>query len=72
VLARAPEADELAVVSDELAKHLARFKADPESAKQAITVGESKPKADLPPQELAAYTLVANMMLNLDETVTRN
>jgi len=37
-----------------------------------IAHGESKPKGDFPPAELAAYTLVANMILNLDETVTRN
>jgi len=72
VLSRKPDAEELAIVSDELAKHLERYKADESAAKQVITHGESKPKADLPAPDLAAYTLVANMILNLDETLNRN
>ena len=45
---------------------------DIDSAKLAIAHGDTEPKAELPPSELAAYTLVANMILNLDETLTRN
>ena len=45
---------------------------NPEAAKQAIRAGESPPNASLAEPELAAYTLVANLILNLDETLTRN
>ena len=38
----------------------------------AIAHGESPVPAELSPVELASWTLVSNMMLNLDETVTRN
>ena len=72
VLSRAPAADELAVVAEMLAKELARYQQNPEAAKQAVRNGESPPKAGLAEPELAAYTLVANLLLNLDETVTRN
>jgi hypothetical protein len=72
ILARAPTPEELAIVQSELEAHLAHYKKDEAAAKKAISHGESKPKADTPPAELAAYTLVANMLLNLDETVTRN
>jgi hypothetical protein len=72
VLARPPESVEMGVVSAQLATHLSRYKADEAAAKKAIAHGESEPRADLPPAELAAYTLVANMILNLDETLTRN
>ena len=51
---------------------LTRYQADPNAAKQAISVGESKPEGKFEPTELAAYTLIANLILNLDETVTRN
>ncbi len=72
VLARPPAADELAIVQEELQKHIARLAQDAPGAKQLVSVGESKPRAGLAEGELAAYTLIANMLLNLDETVTRN
>ncbi|HAB16086.1 MAG TPA: hypothetical protein DCE44_06520 [Verrucomicrobiales bacterium] len=72
VLARLPSTDELAIVSKALNQHLARYSADAEAAKLVITVGESRPTAQLAAPELAAYTLTANLLLNLDETVTRN
>jgi hypothetical protein len=37
-----------------------------------ITVGESPLDKELNPSELAAYTMVANLLLNLDETVNKN
>jgi len=72
VLARKPSAGELAVVSDALKQHLQRYAGDPDAAKKATTFGESRPNPTLPEGELAAYTLAANLLLNLDETVTRN
>jgi hypothetical protein len=72
VLARAPSAVELGVVEEELAAHLARYAKAPDDAKKLIAVGESKPKPGPAPEELAAYTLVASTLLNLDETLTRN
>jgi hypothetical protein len=55
-----------------LEQHLTRYRADAESAQKAIRNGESQPPAGVDPAELAAYTLTANLLLNLDETVTRN
>lgn len=72
VLSRRPEADELAALVNECKTLLARYAADPGAANRLVTVGESKPRAGLPEPELAAYTVVANTLLNLDETVTRN
>jgi len=72
VLARPPSATELTIVANALNQHLARYAADAEAAKQAIAFGDSKAPESLPPAELAAYTLAANLLLNLDETVTRN
>lgn len=71
-LSRTPEADELAIVQQAFGQCLKRYQADPAAARQAISVGESKPDAKLDPVELAAYTLLANLILNLDETVMRN
>ncbi len=72
VLARKPDADELAVLQEQCLKHLDRFQRDVEAARKVIQAGESKPRPGLPEHEVAAYTLLANTLLNLDETVTRN
>jgi hypothetical protein len=72
VLARAPEPRELAAVRSALGEFRARYAASPEAAAKLIAIGESPVPQDLPAAELAAYTLVANLLLNLDETVTRN
>jgi hypothetical protein len=72
VLARKPDAGELATLDGQCRKHLERFRSDPEAAKRVVHVGASAPRAGLPDAELAAYTLVANTLLNLDETVTRD
>jgi hypothetical protein len=72
VLARRPAPEEVAVVQTLLEKQLARYQQTPEAAAKAIRNGESPPQAGLAEPELAAYTLVANLLLNLDETVTRN
>jgi hypothetical protein len=71
-LARKPNAEELSIVGDQLSTHLTRFQQDAEAAKKLISHGDSKPKTELNPSELAAYTMVANMILNLDEMLTRN
>jgi hypothetical protein len=47
------------------------FKGNVEAAKQLLAVGESKHQESLDPAEHAAYTMVANLILNLDETVTK-
>ena len=72
VLARSPTSAEVEVVTAELEAHRARYVKAPADATKLIAAGESKPKAGLKPEELAAYTLVASTLLNLDETLTRN
>jgi hypothetical protein len=72
VLSRAPEPEETQILERQLAAHLVKYQQDAELAKKLIANGESKPNAALAPAELAAHTMVANALLNLDETVTRN
>ncbi len=72
VLAREPETLELAVVEKTLEKFLERYRKDPASAQKVLKVGESAVRLGLAAPELAAYTLIANLLLNLDETVMRN
>ncbi len=72
VLARSPEPAEAEIIRAALADHRTRYEADAEAAAKLIAHGASQPPAWLPAYELAAWTLVANTMLNLDETVMRN
>jgi hypothetical protein len=72
VLARQPTDRETVIAWSALEQHLAKYQKNPEAAKAAITTGESKPDPKIAESELAAWTLVANLLLNLDETVTKN
>ncbi|MBA4064790.1 MAG: hypothetical protein C0501_13970 [Isosphaera sp.] len=72
VLARKPDADELRLVSAAVARQRELYRADPDAARKVVHAGESKPKRLAPDDETAAWTMVANLVLNLDETVTRN
>jgi hypothetical protein len=69
--ARPPQAKELEVLLDVYTVSLANFEADKEAATKLINVGESKPDATLDTSQLAAWTMVANLILNLDETITK-
>ena len=62
---------ELAVLRKGLDKRLATYAADATLAPKLLAQGLSKAAADLDPNQLAAWTATANILLNLDETVTR-
>jgi hypothetical protein len=72
VTARVPDRTERALLAEALATHRAHFAAAPAAAAKILTNGESKAIAAQPAPEIAAWTLVANLILNLDEAVTRN
>lgn len=71
--ARAPRADEVDVLARLFARERERFAADESAAKALIEHGKhalgAAPRGDL--ADLAAWTAVANVLLNLDETLTR-
>ena len=71
VLARQPEPRELRVLQASVASHLKRFVSEPDAAAQLVGVGEHPVPAELNPAELAAYTTLASLVLNLDEAVTK-
>jgi hypothetical protein len=72
VLSRKPTDNEMTIVQGTLQKHFTKYQANAEAAKQAITFGESKVDESTNPAELAAWTMIANLLLNLDEAVTKN
>jgi hypothetical protein len=72
VTARIPTAGERSVLTETLNKQLQHFDARPEAAKKVVSVGDSPIPSDVAVPELAAYTMMANLLLNLDEVVTKN
>lgn len=70
VLARPPGAAEIDTLLAGYERHLERYRARPQAAADLLTVGESRVAGSIDPSELAAYTAVAGVVLNLDETVT--
>jgi hypothetical protein len=71
LLARAPRPAEVEILKSSLAYHRDYF-SDPAKAADYLKQGASPvdPKAN--PRELAAHMAVASLLMNLDETVTKN
>jgi uncharacterized protein DUF1553/uncharacterized protein DUF1549/cytochrome c/concanavalin A-like lectin/glucanase superfamily protein len=70
--ARKPKAAESSTLNSLLEKRLGVYRKNPGAAKAFISVGASKQNEKLDPVELAAYANLASLILNLDETITRN
>ncbi len=68
---RVLDADERATIRKSHGEFLAEFKDKPEDAKDFLSVGTIPIPEKADHAELAAWTLVASQILNLDETVTR-
>jgi hypothetical protein len=47
------------------------FERDPSAAATLLRVGTASQPANLDARRLAAWTMVANVLLNLDETITK-
>lgn len=69
--ARHPTHDELQILVEGLTVDRSRFHADPKAAVAYLAVGTSRFSDKYNPEELAAYAVTANVLLNLDEVVTR-
>ena len=69
--ARPPHAAERQVLSASLSRLRQQYSANLEGAKKLIAAGESKPDAAIPAPELAAHTALASLLLNMDETLSK-
>jgi hypothetical protein len=67
---RRPAPAEARVLLDLAQRRLEHYTNDPAQAAKLIAVGAS-PAAKLDPAQLAAWTVVASTILNLDETITK-
>jgi hypothetical protein len=71
LLARPFKADELKIVNANLAELQGFYKDHAKEAKELIAVGESKADASLQPEQLAAWTMLVNQLINLDEVLNK-
>jgi len=72
VISRAPTTDELDLLVADLNLFEKDFSNNIEAAKKLLNIGEKKVDTNFQPAKHAAYTLVANILLNLDETIMQN
>ncbi len=68
---RRPSADEIAVFTRLYDEQKAAYATNVEAANRLIHVGDSPADTTVDARELAAWSIVANVILNLDETITK-
>jgi hypothetical protein len=71
LLARPWRDEELKIVKDSLTGLMKDYRDDPDAAKKLIAFGESKADAKLDVSTLAAWTMLANQLMNLDEVLNK-
>ncbi len=71
ILSRPFRAEELGVVVASLNDLTAIYQQQPDEAKKLIAIGESKPEPSLNASDLAAWTMLVNELMNLDEVLTK-
>jgi Protein of unknown function (DUF1553) len=71
-LSRPARPEEQTVLLNLLEKHRGQYRADLRAARALLATGESPQPPEIDPAELAAWTSVARVLLNLQETITRS
>jgi len=69
--ARTPTERELAVITGAYQDHLAHYQQHADEAEKLLAIGESPRPDNIARPELAAMTMIANLLLNLDEVITK-
>jgi len=70
-LSRPPDTRELTILTAGLQRHLARYQTAPAEASALLSTGHAPLPPGLDPALLAAYTVTANVVLNLDELLNK-
>lgn len=71
LVARPLDSEELEIVRASLGELLAHYQGHPEDASALIALGASPPNTELDAATLAAWTMLANQLMNLDEVLTK-
>ena len=72
VTSRPPEAREFAVLEELLGKQADHYAKDQDAARKLVSIGQRPIPRDLDTTELAAWTEVARVLLNLHESINRD
>jgi len=72
VISRTPSKAELDLLMKDFRFYQKDFRENEKAASQLLSVGERPRDPGLPAAQLAAYSLVANTILNLDEAIMQN
>ena len=67
-----PSPGSAAAMHDAIVAYLERYAQEPEDAKSLLAVGMSPVPDDLPPSELAAWTMLANALMATDATIVKD
>ncbi len=70
-VSRSPDSFERQRLLELFQQQLASFRADPSSALKLVSIGPADRPTNLDVPTLAAWTVLANVILNLDETLTK-
>jgi hypothetical protein len=71
LLSRSLRPEELAVVQTSLGRLVANYQSHPDQATELLAVGESKAETSFDTSALAAWTMLTNELMNLDEFLTK-
>ena len=71
-LARAPRAEEIALLRRALVRYRARYGADADAARRLLNVGDAPQDEAIPAPERAAWMIVCSSLMNTDEFVTQH
>ena len=71
VTARQPTEDEHVALETLYREYLTDFRSETVAAKQLLSLGASKRNDGLVQNELAAWTMIGHLLLNLDESITK-
>ncbi len=71
LLARSLTGQEQAIAEGAFSDYRAHYSANPDHAEKMLTLGDSAPDPSLPVSEFAAYTLLTNQLMNLDEVLNK-
>lgn len=71
VVGRRPTPAEIQILTSGVQNRLTRFRARPNDAAKLVAIGDTPRDAKLDIPTLAAYTTTASVILNMDETITK-